>query len=79
MVKVRFHGALKDEIGLDHVDVNITQLAEALSRLPDNIKAVLEKYEKYLIVLVNGRRTYDLNISLGNDSVVDIMLPLGGG
>lgn len=79
MIRVRFHGALRYEVGLNYIDVNGTQLAEVFLRLPDDVRTVLRRYEKYLIILVNGRRVYDLNILLDDDSVVDVMLPLGGG
>ncbi len=80
MVRVRIHGILKEEGGVDVVDVDSRYFDEVVSKLPEEVRKVLMKYSKYLIVLVNGRRVYDLDkIQLQPTDVVDLMIPVGGG
>jgi len=80
MVRVRIHGILKEEGGVDVVDVDSRYFDEVVSKLPEEVRKVLMKYSKYLIVLVNGRRVYDLDkIQLLPTDVIDLMIPVGGG
>jgi molybdopterin converting factor small subunit len=80
MVRVRIHGILKEEGGVDVVDVDSRYFDEVVSKLPEEVRKVLMKYSKYLIVLVNGRRVYDLDkIQLQPTDVIDLMIPVGGG
>jgi molybdopterin converting factor small subunit len=80
MVRVRIHGILKEEGGVDVVDVDGRYFDEVVGKLPEEVRKVLMKYSKYLIVLVNGRRVYDLDkIQLLPTDVVDLMIPVGGG
>jgi molybdopterin converting factor small subunit len=80
MVRVRIHGILKEEGGVDVIDVDSRYFDEVVSKLPEEVRKVLMKYSKYLIVLVNGRRVYDLDkIQLQPTDVVDLMIPVGGG
>jgi molybdopterin converting factor small subunit len=80
MVRVRIHGILKEEGGVEVVDVDGRYFDEVVGKLPEGVRKVLMKYSKYLIVLVNGRRVYDLDkIQLLPTDVVDLMIPVGGG
>jgi molybdopterin converting factor small subunit len=80
VVRVRVHGVLKEESGVDVIDVEGRYLNEVMSKLPEEVKNVLMKYSKYLIVLVNGRRVYDLRgVELLPNDYVDLMIPVGGG
>jgi molybdopterin converting factor small subunit len=80
MVRVRIHGILKEEGGVDIVDVDSRYFDEVVGKLPEEVRKVLMKYSKYLIVLVNGRRVYDLDkVQLQPTDVVDLMIPVGGG
>jgi len=80
MVRVRIHGILKEEGGVDIVDVDGRCFDEVVGKLPEEVRKVLMKYSKYLIVLVNGRRVYDLDkVQLLPTDVVDLMIPVGGG
>jgi molybdopterin converting factor small subunit len=80
MVRVRIHGILKEEGGVDIVDVDGSYFDEVVGKLPEEVRKVLMKYSKYLIVLVNGRRVYDLDkVQLLPTDVVDLMIPVGGG
>ncbi len=80
MVRIRIHGILKEECGVEVIDIEGTYLNEIMSKLPKEVKNVLMKYSKYLIVLVNGRRVYDLeSIQLLPNDYVDLMIPVGGG
>ena len=80
MVRVRIHGILKEEGGVDIVDVDGRYFDEVVGKLPEEVRKVLMKYSKYLIVLVNGRSVYDLDgVQLLPTDVVDLMIPVGGG
>lgn len=50
-----------------------------LEELPEEVRKVLMKYSKYLLLIVNGKRVYDLNTFLNDNDIVDITLPVGGG
>lgn len=79
MVIVRLHGILREESSIKELRVGGGTVAKLLEELPEEVKRVLIKYLKYLLVIVNGRRVYDLNTTLNDDDVVDITLPVGGG
>lgn len=80
MVKVRLHTVLKEESGVSSLDIDARTLSELLSKLPENAKHVLNKYRNYLVILVNGRvMDIESKISLNQEDVVDISIPVGGG
>ncbi|MEM1527005.1 MAG: MoaD/ThiS family protein [Ignisphaera sp.] len=80
MVKVRFHTILKEESGLNNLEVDAENLSELLSKLPENVMQILEKYRNYLIILVNGHIVDPKhNIVLRREDIIDITIPVGGG
>lgn len=80
MVKVRLHTILKEESGIDSIDIEANNLNELFSNLPKNIQHILNKFKDYLIILVNGRPvSLELNYVLNQEDIVDITLPVGGG
>ncbi|MEM2207570.1 MAG: MoaD/ThiS family protein [Sulfolobales archaeon] len=80
MVLLRLHGVLKEESGVSLIAVRGNNLEEVLSSLPEEIKKPIEKYRKYIIILVNGRRVYGCReTSLSEEDVVDLTLVVGGG
>ncbi len=80
MVLVKLHGVLREESNVKEVDAHGSSIREVLEGLPENVKAVLRKYSEYVVVLLNGRRVYDLaNTKVGSGDIVDVTLPVGGG
>ncbi|MEM0453175.1 MAG: hypothetical protein QXO98_00750 [Sulfolobales archaeon] len=80
MVIIRLHGVLKEELGIKELEVGDGNLIKILDELPEKVKKVLEKYSQYLLILVNGKRIYDLsNTFVSHVDIVDITLPIGGG
>ncbi len=79
MAVVKLHGVLREESNAKELRVGEGTIAEVLEKLPEEVRKALMKYSKHLLVIVNGRRVYDLNIVLNDNDVVDITLPVGGG
>lgn len=80
MVKVRFHTILKEESGVNNLEVDAENLSELFSKLPENIKQILEKYRNHIIILVNGRiADPKRNLAFSQEDVIDITIPVGGG
>lgn len=80
MVLIRFHGILREESNIKEVEVGDGYINEILNALPEGVKGVINKYSRYLLILVNGKRVYSTDkLLVSNGDVVDLTLPAGGG
>lgn len=80
MAIVRIHGVLKEESGIASLMVKGGSIKEVLEKLPEDVKRSMDKYGRYIIVLLNGTRVDENEeIDLKEGDVIDLTLPVGGG
>ncbi|MEM0454206.1 MAG: MoaD/ThiS family protein [Sulfolobales archaeon] len=76
---IRLHGILREESNTRELIVEGRCLTEVIEKLPESVRKVIMKYSQYLLILVNGKRVYDLTAVLEDNDIVDMIPPAGGG
>lgn len=80
MVLVKLYGIVKEEAGTGIINIDAKSVREVLEKLPENVKKVVERYRRYVIIVVDGEVVgIDAEKSLDENKAIEVFLVAGGG